>query len=197
MCDRFRLPSFGPFALVFVLAPLLCVAASANDWTDDDPARTSAGEIEDHEATSSDPSDHEAHSHEMDEGQAEDLEDHIVGTEDLEDHMVETEDLEQHEGTTTALQDLRYEAPDDGLDPIDDGRLDGVDETHLDAGQLVAKRHLASAQDEAAAARTVYGDMMRDNYPRGAARIRVIERRDATMADLEQAREEFDEAMGN
>jgi hypothetical protein len=197
MRDRFRLPSFGPFALVFALVSILCVTASANDWTDDDPSRTSAGEIEDHQATSSDPSDHEAHSHEMDEGHAEDLEDHMAGTEDLEDHVVEAEDLEEHEGTTTALQDLRYEAPDDGLDPIDDGRLDRIDDEHLDAGQLVAKRHLARAQEEAAAARSVYGDMIRDNYPRGAARIRIIERRDATMADLEQAREEFDEAMGN
>ena len=111
--------------------------------------------------------------------------------------MVETEKLADHEGTSTDYQDLRLEAPEEGFEEIFDDRLEGVDDTHLTPRQLVAKRHLERAMAQAHAARTRYGDMIRDDYPRGEARLRIIAQRDETMIDLEQAREEFDAAMGN
>jgi hypothetical protein len=80
---------------------------------------------------------------------------------------------------------------------IDDGRLAQIVDSNLSARQLVAKRHLERAQKEATMARTRYGDMMRDDYPRGKPRLRIIDQRDESMRALDQARAEFDAATGN
>ncbi|HIF93292.1 MAG: hypothetical protein ABGX04_16145 [Myxococcales bacterium] len=157
--------------------------------------KASAENLEDHEAKSSDPSDHEAESGEMQPGYSEDPEDLVVDSDEMD--VVETEDLADHRGSSTDLQDLKTEAPEDGFEAIDDGRLKGIDDVNLSAPQLVAKRHLERAQTNAQEARTRYGDMMRDNYPRGKPRLRITEHRDQTMQVLEKTRADFDRAMGN
>jgi hypothetical protein len=188
--------SCGPLALTALIVALVVPGVGFSDeWTGDDPARSTADDLDDHKAHSSSPSDHEAESHDMVEGHSEDPDDMVVEADQMD--VVGTDDINEHEGSTTALQDLRVEAPDGGANPIHDSRLDGTENASLSAGQLVAKRHLERAEAQAAAARNTYGEMMQDDYPRGAARIRIIEHRDETMSDLEQAREEFDEAMGN
>jgi hypothetical protein len=52
----------------------------------------------------------------------------------------------------------------------------------------VARKHLVRAQERARNARTVYGDMMHRNYPTGAARIQIVNERDASMKVLEKAK---------
>jgi hypothetical protein len=100
-------------------------------------------------------------------------------------------------GHTSALQDLKMDAPDFGFEAIDDGRLADINVVNLNAPQLAAMHHLERAQDQATQARTRYGDMMRDDYPRGAPRERITLRRDETMRALDQARARFDHEMGN
>jgi hypothetical protein len=186
--------------LIFALAGFLLLAAFprvlvADAGDDHKPAMAKSGDMEDHMAESIDPETRLEESHEMDEGYSEDPEDLVV--ESGQEHVVETEDLEDHMGSSTALQDLELESSDDGFDVIDDGRLREIVDSHLSARQLVAKRHLERAQKEAAMARTRYGDMMRDDYPRGKPRLRIIDQRDESMRALAQARAEFDAVMGN
>jgi hypothetical protein len=176
------------------LALLMPAAGGADDdWAG--PARTTAGDLEDHEASSIDPDTREAESGEMQEGDSEDPDDLEVESEEM--HVVEAGELEDHEGSSANLEDLPYEAPDDGSEVIDDHRTEEVGVLNLDAEQLVAKRRLERAEAEAEAARTRYGDMMRDDYPRGDARMRITEHRDESMRALKAARAAFDEAMGN
>jgi hypothetical protein len=185
--------SSRPFVLLTALTFVLSSGSALAD--PGDPEMATSGSLEDHQAEYEDPEDLEAESHDMVEGYSEDPEDLVV--EASEEHVVDTEDLEDHEGHTTGLQDLEMAAPDPGFEEIEDGRLTSLDVTNLNAQQVVAMHHLDRAQSAAVVARTRYGDMMRDDYPRGAARLRIVEHRDETMRDLEKARAEFDAAMGN
>jgi hypothetical protein len=187
-------------ALIFTLSGVLLLAAfprvlMADSRDDHKPAMAKSGDMDDHMAESIDPSTRLEKSQEMLEGYSEDPDDMVA--ESGQEHVVETQELENHMGSSTALQDLKSESPDDGFEVIDDGRLAQIVDSNLSARQLVAKRHLERAQKEATMARTRYGDMMRDDYPRGKPRLRIIDQRDESMRALDQARAEFDAAMGN
>jgi len=200
MRDRhLDLSSRRPSGLLVLSGLLLLIGlpgiSRADGWRDSDPARTTAGDLEDHQAESKDPSSLEAESHDMVQGHSEDPDDMVVESE--QEDVVEAGHLEDHHGSSTDLQDLRFEKPDQGQEVIDDGRLARVVETNLSAKQLVAKQHLERAQANAERARSVYGDMIRRNYPRGDARKRIVEQRDETLRALEKARSDFDDAMGS
>ena len=187
---------FLPALLLAVALPFVLPGTASSRGDEYSGARTTtAGSLEDHQAESIDPSSLEVESGEMQPGYSEDPADMVVDSEEMD--AVSTGQLADHEGSSTDLQDLRGEKPVDGFETIDDGRLKGIDDTNLTAEQLVAKRHLERAQAAAEVARTRYGDMMRDNYPRGAARIRITDHRDESMSDLDKARADFDQAMGN
>jgi hypothetical protein len=177
------------FIQCLVGVSLVCGVASASGWDGNDPAEATAGDMEDHmagsgdpdemEATSKDPNDLEAHSEDPD-----DLE---VSSEQLEDHVAQTEALADHEGTSYELSELKNSSPDDGFDPIE---MPGQNEwgPSSDPLVIVARRHLERAQEQARAARSNYGQMMQNDYPRGAARIRIVEARDAAEEKLAEAK---------
>jgi len=192
-CSFVRTERFLLFATIVVL--LGAGGFGPAEASADEAEVTTAGSLDDHEAESEDMDDHMAESHEMDAGESEDPEDLLVESEDA--HIVESSLPAAHQGSSIALDDLGTDAPEVGFEAIDSGRLDGINEVHLDAQQLLAKRRLERAQANAMTARTRYGDMMENDYPRGAARERITQTRDETMAALKRARDQFDEAMGN
>lgn len=181
--------------LAAVVACLGMVGASPTQVSANEAAIVTAGSLDDHEAESGDMDDHTAESHEMDEGESEDPEDLLV--ESHEADVVESSLPAAHQGTSVAIDDLDSVGAEAGFEAIDMGRLDGINEVHLDAHQLLAKRRLERAQANAMTARTRYGDMMENDYPRGEARLRITKTRDDTMAALKRARIQFDEAMAN
>ena len=81
--------------------------------------------------------------------------------------------LAEHEGHSEALQDLQVEAPDAGFRTLDDPADDSWKHSS-DPAVIVAGRHLERAEARASEARRVYGQMMENNYPRGAARERIV-----------------------
>jgi hypothetical protein len=182
------------FALSIAVHPAI---TQANDSGYADPAEATSGEMEDHEASSKDPDDMTAESH--------DLEEYTVDSETMEGRMAESEDpdrmvtgseeLSEHEGSSTDLTDLKKARPDDGHEAID---VPGQSEwdTTTDPEVLVARKHLVRAQQRARNARTVYGDMMERNYPRGAARIQIVKERDASMEALREAKSALSAAEG-
>jgi hypothetical protein len=161
----------------------------ASDWNGGEAAEATSGQMDDHEATSKDPDDMTAESHDPDEM--------TVDSETMDGRMAESEDpdqmvtgagqLDDHEGSSTDLTDLKTARPDDGFEAIE---VPGQSEwgTTTDPGVLVARKHLVRAQRRARNARTVYGDMMERDYPRGAARIQMVNERDASMKALEEAK---------
>ena len=64
-------------------------------------------------------------------------------------------------------------------------------EATSDAELVLARNKLVRAQNRARKAITAYGDAERDDYPRGAARVRIVEERDAAMKALEAAKSEL------
>jgi hypothetical protein len=169
--------------------PLVFGVASAAGWEGNDPGESTAGNMKDHIAGSKNPDDMEAESEDPNdlEGQSEDPNDLEVSAEQLDDHVGQTEDLADHEGTTYELSDLKKSSPDDGFDPIE---MPGQKEWEPSSDPLVivARQHLERTQEKARVARHTYGEMMQNNYPRGAARIRIVEARDAAEMKLAEAK---------
>jgi hypothetical protein len=101
--------------------------------------------------------------------------------------VVDSEEMSEHMGSSTDLTDLKKVRPDEGFEAIEvPGQLEW--EPTTDPSVLVARKHLVRAQQRARNARTVYGDMMEQNYPRGAARIQIVKERDASMEVLGEAK---------
>jgi hypothetical protein len=163
--------------------------AFADGWVDSDPAESTSDDMENHEASSENPNDLEAQSEDPNdlEGASEDPTDLEVKAEDLEDHQGHAEDLADHEGETYNLSDLPAAAPDDGFDPIEMRTQDTWEQSY-DPEVIVARRHLERAQKRASIARDNYGQMMQNNYPRGAARIRIAQERDEAETALAEAK---------
>jgi hypothetical protein len=161
----------------------------ADGWSDGDAAEATAGQLDDHEASSKNPDDMTAKSRNPD--------DMVAGSENPDDMTAEAKNpasmvtdaqqLDQHEATSTNLGALQRARSDPGFESIEvPGQSDWQPTT--DPEVLVARKHLVQAQQRAAAARTAYGDARRRNYPRGEARIRIVNERDASMKALEEAK---------
>lgn len=176
------------FALTLSLS-IYPAITQANDWADDDPAEATSEQMEDHEASSKDPDDMTVGSHDPDEMtvESETMDGRMAESEDPDRMVVGSEEMSEHMGSSTDLTDLRKAGPDEGFEAIE---VPGQSEWEptTDPSVLVARKHLVRAQQRARNARTVYGDMMERNYPRGAARIQIVKKRDASMGALGEAK---------
>ena len=172
-------------AFAFLLAAFPA-ATQASDW---DAAEATSGQMDDHEATSEDPDEMTVGSRDPDglTVDSETMDGRMAESENPDSMVAGTEDLSDHEGSSTDLSDLKKASPDQGFEEIEvPGQSDWQPTT--DPEVLVARKHLVRAQKRARNARTVYGDMMEQNYPRGAARIQIVNERDAAMKALEEAK---------
>jgi hypothetical protein len=164
-------------------------SVAADGWAGDDAAEATAGQLDDHEEGSEDPNDMVVGSR--------DPNDMVVGSENLDDHEAHSEDpdsmvtgsqqMADHEATSENLADLHPASPDRGFQAIDVPGQSSWEST-TDPEILAARENLVRAQQRAASARTAYGDMIRDNYPRGEARLEIVQERDASMQALEKAK---------
>ncbi len=164
-------------------------AALADGSSDVDAARGRAGNLEDHQASSSDLEDRMAKSRDPDEmvAESETMEGREAEAKNPASMVVDSGELDRHQATSTNLTDLREAKPDAGFEAIEvPGQADWVPST--DPEVLVARKQLVQAQKRAEAARTAYGDAQERNYPRGEARIRIVNERDAAMKTLEGAK---------
>lgn len=176
------------FALTLSLA-IYPAITQANDWADGDAAEATSGKMEDHQASSKDPDDITVGSHDPDEMtvESETMAGRMAGSANPDQMVTGSEEMSEHMGSSTNLTDLKTARPDEGFEAIEvQGQSEW--ETTTDPTVLVARKHLARAQQRARNARTVYGDMMEQNYPRGAARIRIVKERDASMEALREAK---------
>ena len=178
-------------AIVFALslAALPCVAG-ADGWSGDDAARTTAGQLDDHEGGSENPDDMTAESHDPDDmvAETENPDDMVAETEDPDSMVVQAGQMADQEATSQNLTNLQEAKPDPGFVPIEvPGQADW--EPTTDTQVLIARKHLILAQDRARAAITTYGDAERRDYPRGEARVRITKERDAAMKALEEAKQ--------
>jgi hypothetical protein len=181
-------------SLLFMAGPAI---TQANDWADDEPAEATSGQMEDHEASSKDPDEMTVGSHDPDEMtvESETMDGRMAESEDPDRMVVGSEEMSQHMGSSTDLTDLKQARPDEGFEAIEvPGQSEW--ETTTDPSVLVARKHLVRAQQRARNARTVYGDMMENNYPRGAARIQIVKERDASMEALREAKSALEAAEG-
>ncbi len=161
----------------------------ADDWAGNDPAEATSGRMEDHEASSKDPDDMTVESHDPDEMtvESETMDGRMAESKDPDRMVVDSEEMSEHMGSSTDLTDLKKVRPDEGFEAIEvPGQLEW--EPTTDPSVLVARKHLVRAQQRARNARTVYGDMMEQNYPRGAARIQIVKERDASMEALRETK---------
>jgi len=174
-------------AIVLVLSLVAHPALTqANDW---DAAEATSGQMDDHKATSKDPDEMTVGSHDPEEltVDSETMDGRMAESEDPDSMVTGAGDLSDHEGSSTDLTDLKMASPDVGFEDIEvPGQSDWQPTT--DPEVLVARKHLVRAQQRARNARTVYGDMMEQNYPRGAARIQIVKERDASMKALEETK---------
>jgi len=174
-------------AIVLVLSLVAHPALTqANDW---DAAEATSGQMDDHKATSEDPDDMTVGSRDPDEltVDSETMDGRMAESEDPDSMVTGAGDLSDHEGSSTDLTDLKMASPDVGFEDIEVlGQSDWQPTT--DPEVLVARKHLVRAQQRARNARTVYGDMMEQNYPRGAARIQIVKGRDASVKALEETK---------
>ena len=171
---------------VFCLSAFAGVAW-AEGWNGNDPSRTTSGQMEGREATSGNPDDMVVGSHDPDE--------RVVDSENLDDHEGEAENPaamvtgsgEMEEYKSTNLDDLRFEKAEGGAESI---MVPGQSEWRpaTDPEVVLARHELERAQKRARAALEAYGDAERRDYPRGAARIRIVKERDAAMEALEAAK---------
>jgi hypothetical protein len=176
--------------LALALGALPAQAEAEDGWVDDEAAETTAGEIEEHEEQSQNPDDMTAGSRDPDAmtTQSETMAGRETRSQDP-DAMV-TGSSREDEVTGEDLTDLREVAPDRGFVPIDvPGQHDWQPTTNPEV--LQARKRLLRAEKRAEAAQTAYGDMMMRNYPRGEARIRIVNERDAAMEALEEAKREL------
>ncbi len=104
----------------------------------------------------------------------------------LDDHEAEAEDPDDRTVGSEDLTDLPAARPDSDDDSIETpGRTRW--ETTTDPEVVIARDNLARAERRAAAAEKAYGEMRQNNYPRGDARVRIVNERDEARRGLEEA----------
>jgi hypothetical protein len=176
-------------ALAAVLGILPGAANGEDDWNEEGAAEARAGQLDDHEAGAEDPDDRTAESEDMDDMEAgsEDPEKRRAGSEDPDSMAVGSEDIERHEAASEELTDLPAARPDSGDDLIEaPGQARW--ETTTDPEVVIARNELVRAERRATAAEKAYGEMRQNNYPRGEARIRIVNERDEALQGLEEAK---------
>ncbi len=186
------------------------------------PAMGESSSPDEHLATSSDPDSHLAQSEDLDdhEGQSKDLDDLVVESEDLDDLVVESEDLDDHMGYSKDLQDLpsaedqqlqieretlqamreryREEVRDEEAaePPGDDASSPGNNRMNMQIAAIhEAKQALEISRKLANEADDVYANMMRNDYPRGEARLKIVDERNIARDALRAAEQRYDAAL--
>ena len=186
------------------------------------PGMGKSSSPDDHLATSSDPDSHMGNSENPDDllVQSENPDSMVVGSEDPDSMVVGSENLDDHLGRSTTLQDLPDAAAQERK--VEGETLAEMRERHRQAGMAEeaaaasgnndpstgssrmndqigsireAKEQLAAAQARATKADDVYGTMMRRNYPRGEARLKIVDERKLAHRDLESAQKRYDAAL--
>ncbi len=175
--------------LAALLSILPGAAIAEDDWSDEGAAETRAGQLDDHEAESEDPDDRTLGSEDLEDMEtgSEDPENRTAGGEDPDSMAVGSEDIERHEADSEDLTDLPVARPDSGEEPIEDPGQARWEPT-TDPEVVIARNNFVRAERRAAAAEQAYGDMRRNDYPRGEARIRIVNERDEAMRGLEEAK---------
>jgi hypothetical protein len=171
-------------ALSLVLIP---GNAFADGWVDDQAADATAGDISDHEEGSDDPDLMTTGSHDPD-AMTVDAGTMSTRMADSEDPDAMTTGVDAMDDVTgEGLTDLKTAKPDEGFIALEaPGQSEWQPTTN--ARILLARQNLLRAEARAEAARTAYGDMMESNYPRGQARIRIVNERDASLKAFEEAK---------
>lgn len=168
-------------------------------------------DIHEHHAASEDIHDRQAHSHGPGgyEASSEDIHDHEGDFEQLSDHQGRSSEIqnlgdaeqqdEQVERETMAEMRARHRSeelaePAAEPTPANSGAHDRMN------GQI-ASVHSAKADLEAAKSRveqadSVYGQMLERKYPRGEARLKIVDERKLAHQDLARAEQAYDEALG-
>ncbi len=153
-----RIATTGLAALFGILAG----DANADDWHDKGAAEANAEDLED-------PEDRLTGS--------EDSDSMLEGSEDIDDHMAESEDL-------TDLPEARPDSDDDPIDLPGQSRWQPTTDPEV----VIARNNLLRTEQRAATAKAAYGDMLKRNYPRGEARVRIVNERDAAIKALDEAK---------
>ena len=187
-------PTVAGVILAIALA-FLPSAAAAEGWIDDEAEETTAGDMDHHESESKDPDDMTTGSRDPDEmtTEAGTMAGREAQSQDPDGMVTTAQDMDQHEESAEDLTDLETARPDPGFEAIDvPGQAEW--EPTTDPNVLIARQNLLRAEKRARAARTAYGDMMQRDYPRGQARIRIVNERDAAMKGLEEAKQALEAA---
>jgi hypothetical protein len=186
------------------------------------PAIGESSSPDEHTATSSRPGSHSAKSENPDDMVVgtEKLGSHIAGTENPDGMVAETENLDQHRGRSTALQDLP--TVEDQERKIQNETLEEMRERHRTegraeegAGKLAeeapaaatnrmkgqiaaihgAKKELEESRERVAKADDVYGKMIQRDYPRGEARLKIVDEQKLAHEALRAAEQRYDAAL--
>jgi len=192
------LRSLAAVVMALFLTGLLVEAAQAEGFESDPPSETTSDTMGDHEEGSENPDSMLTGSEDPDASIAhsEDPDDMVTGSEDP-DSMVEgAQQLDAHEGHAYGEQNLKESAPDAGAVPIEmEGQASWT--ATNDPKLITARRELVRAQERARAADTRYGNMIRTQYPTGAAREEIVRERDEAMAALEAAKQKVRDLQGS
>lgn len=175
--------------LVAVLSILPAAAIANDDWDGGGAAESRAGDLDDHEADSEDASDRTVGSEDLEgmEVGSEDPDERQADSEDPDSRVVGAEDMERHEAADEELTDLPAARPDSGAEAIDvPGQAHWQATT--DPQVVIARDAVVRAERRAAAAEKAYGEMRQNNYPRGEARIRIVNERDDAQRALDEAK---------
>jgi len=175
--------------LATVLTILSGAAIADEDWNEEGAAEARADDLDDHEAGSEDPDDRTVGSEDLEDREtaSEDPEQRTAGSEDPDSMVHGSGDLERHEAASEDLTDLPAARPDSGEESIDvPGQAHWQATT--DPQVVIARDQLVRAERRAAAAEKAYGEMRQNNYPRGEARIRIVNERDEANRGLEEAK---------
>lgn len=196
MGRRFHRTRLGAVAisLAFGLS-LVAQAAEAEGWGDSEATETSAGNLDQHEEESRSPDGMTVESQNPDDMvvESERMDGRVVDAENPAAMVAPSGQMDGREVTSEGFSDPHQVAPDAGAVSIMvPGQADWVPTT--DPQVLLARQHLVRAQERARAAITAYGDAEERNYPRGQARIRIVNERDAAMQALEEAKRALAEA---
>jgi hypothetical protein len=185
----------GPIALVLIL--MLGAFLGVANADSEDAAEASSGNMEDHEAHASDPDEMTVDARSPDEMtvESESLDGREAKAGDPDNMRTESGTMNEHLATAEDVTGLVEAQPDAGFEALAvPGKADW-DSTN-DPAVLVARKNLVRAQKRAEDARSAYGKMMQTNYPRGAARARIVEERDSSMHAFEEAKRALSAAEG-
>ncbi|MBW2274510.1 MAG: hypothetical protein JRG96_14660 [Deltaproteobacteria bacterium] len=179
-----------PGLVFLVTAPALAGDDNNDPW---DPAMSTSDTMDRHHAESIDPDSLVVESEDLDDhlSHSENPDDLVMESGDPDERLAESESLDSHQGHSENLSDLETVAPDDGYEPIVPASQADWEPTD-NPRVVVARDRVIRAEERVSRARSRYSEMMDRNYPRGAARERIVRERDESETALYKARGELE-----